>query len=399
MGTRYRPFTLYSLTTGLLGGKRAWLTAPLLAFLLFVFLYPIGGMLARSFKVDAVVTALPRTTAFAANWSGDGEQPAAAALAALAQDLREAKTADVASAGTVLNYFVPGARSLLIVTERRVKALPQDEAIELIAGDRRWRNGELWNAIRDVSGRYTGAYYKRIADATWENGSLKLGIYSNFYIRSFWISLVVTVLSLIVGYPMAYMISKQSARTRNMLLFLVMIPFWTSLLARTAAWLIIFQKDGPLNQLMLFIGLIAEPLDLLFSRGAVYVAMVHVMVPFVVLPVFAVMKGIPRQQMQAAASLGAHPYVGFWRVYVPQTMPAIASSALLVFTMTLGYYITPLLLGGADDQMISYSIANHTLQTGNWGLAAALASVLLIVTVLICSLYLAIIGKRGIAAS
>jgi len=379
------------------GRGRAWLTVPLIMFLLFVFVFPIGGMLIRSFKVDSVADTLPRTAAAVRMLAA--AEPGGAAFAALVEDLQSARPEDVAAAGTVLNYFSPGARSLLISSARKVAALAPAEAAEALAADRRWQSGDVWHAIYELSGRYTSAYYRAVGSYGFENGHLKLGLYTNFYARSFWMALVVTVLSLMVGYPMAYTISKRSAQVANMLLFLVMVPFWTSLLARTAAWLIVFQKDGPLNKFMLATGLVSEPLNLLFTRGAVYVAMVHVMVPFVVLPVFATMKAIPRQQMQAASSLGAHPYVGFWRVYVPQTMPAVASSVLLVYTMTLGYYITPLLLGGAEDQMVSYLIASHTLQTGNWSLAAALASVLLIATLLICGLYLAVLGKRGIASN
>jgi len=374
-------------------GGRTLLTVPLLLFLGFVFLYPIGSMLLRSFKVDAVVDTLPGVTGALA---GGAEVPSDAIFLLLAIDLRAADSTAVATAGSTLNYFEPRLRSLLIASAKVVRDLPPEEAAKRLAEDGRWHRPEVWDALRELSHRYTPAYYRRVADLSWEDGQPKPGIYSLIYVRSFWMALVVTASAVGIGYPLAYMISKQPARRAALMVFLVMVPFWTSLLARTASWLIIFQKDGPLNTLLLALGAVDAPLELLFTRGAVYAAMIHVMIPFVTLPVHATMRGIPPEQMRAATSLGAHPYEAFWRVYVPQTLPAVGASALLVFTMTLGLYVVPLLLGGAGDQMISYNIASHTLQTGNWGIAAALASGLLVMTLAICGLYGALAARRSL---
>ncbi len=380
----------------LLLGQRALLSLPLLLFLIVIFIYPIGSMLVRSIKVDEIVTALPLTSRALATGA---EAPSDQIFAALATDFRESSDADLASAGTVLNYFEPGLRSAMIEGGKLAKALSEGEMVAKLSSDRRWKKASVWTAVSKLSHQYSLAYFERIADFDLKGGSVSLGLYSSIYLRSFWMAIVVTVFSVLIGYPMAYSISKQSKFRASLLIFLVMIPFWTSLLARTASWLIIFQKNGPLNSVLLWTGISSEPLDILFSRTAVYVAMVQVMIPFIILPVYGLMKGVPPQQLRAAVSLGAHPIEAFWRVYVPQTVPAVASSALLVFTMSLGYYILPQLLGGPKDQMISYNIASQTLQTGNWGLSAALAMGLLLLAGLICGLYLALLGRRGIASN
>ena len=152
----------------------------------------------------------------------------------------------------------------------------------------------------------------------------------------------------------------------------MLLPFWTSLLVRTVAWVVLLQKEGVLNSLFLSLGIVNEPLKMIFNRFAVYVAMVHVLLPFMVLPLYSVMRGIPPSYVRAASSLGAQPFTAFRRVYVPQTLPGIGAGCLMVFIQALGYYITPALVGGADDQMISYFIAFYASKTVNWGMAAAL---------------------------
>ena len=163
-------------------------------------------------------------------------------------------------------------------------------------------------------------------------------------------------------------------------MILVLLPFWTSLLVRTGAWVVLLQREGPVNGLLQALGLTDEPLQLVYNRFGVYVAMTHILLPFMVLPLYSVMRGIPPEYMRAAASLGARPLRAFLRVYLPQTVPGIGAGCLLVFILAIGYYITPALVGGANDQMVSYFVAFFTNQTVNWGMAAALGAVLLIAT-------------------
>jgi putative spermidine/putrescine transport system permease protein len=205
-------------------------------------------------------------------------------------------------------------------------------------------------------------------------------IYLDVLWRTFSISLAVTLACLVLGFPVAYAIAAQPPARANLLLMLVLLPFWTPLLVRTAAWVVVLQENGLANQLLAALQVIDRPLRLLYNRTGVLVAMTHVLLPFMILPLYSVMRGVPPSLMRAALSLGATPFTAFRRVYLPQVMPGVAAGALLVFILALGYYITPALVGGGGDQMISTFIAFHTTDTANWSLAAALGTVLLTAT-------------------
>jgi len=157
----------------------------------------------------------------------------------------------------------------------------------------------------------------------------------------------------------------------------VLVPFWTSLLVRTAAWVALLQKEGVVNDFLIWLGLIEAPVQLIFNRIGVYIAMVHILLPFMILPLYAVMRGVPQEHMRAAASLGAKPVAAFLTVYLPQTVPGLAGGSMLVFIIALGFYLTPSLVGGGSDQMLSYLVAQYGMATANWGMAAALALLLL----------------------
>jgi len=208
---------------------------------------------------------------------------------------------------------------------------------------------------------------------------------------------VVTVLCLILGYPVAYLLASLPTRTSNLLLIVVLLPFWTSVLVRTTAWVVLLQREGIINGLLVGTGILSAPVQLVYNRVGVYVAMTYVLLPFMVLPLYGVMKGIPPISMRAALSLGARPVTAFWRVYLPQSLPGITAGTLLVFISAIGYYITPAMVGGANDQMISYFIAFYTNQTLNWGMAAALSFILLAATIILYLLYNRLVGTKGAA--
>ncbi|MEM8551689.1 MAG: ABC transporter permease, partial [Pseudomonadota bacterium] len=205
-------------------------------------------------------------------------------------------------------------------------------------------------------------------------------IYQTIFARTFWMSAVMTVTCIILGFPIAYLLANVSSKLSNWLLLLVLLPFWTSLLVRTLAWLVVLQRQGVANDALTTVGLIGEPIQLLNTRFAVYVAMVHILLPFLILPLYSVMMRIPKSYMRAASGLGARPVFAFFTVYLPLTLPGIGAGALLVSVLTLGFYITPSLLGGPTDQLVSYFIAFYTNQSINWGMASALGVWLLIFT-------------------
>ena len=221
-------------------------------------------------------------------------------------------------------------------------------------------------------------------------------IYVDVLLRTFWMSLIVTVCCLALGFPVAYLMASLSTRHSNMLMIFVLLPFWTSVLVRVAAWIVLLQNEGLVNRLLMWLGLTDSPLQLLFNRFGVYVAMDHILLPFMVLPLYSVMKGISPVYMRAALSLGCPPFRSFWKIYFPQTLPGIGAGGLLVFIMCMGYYITPALLGGPKEQMLSYFIAFYTNQTINWGMAAALSAVLLAATLLLYMVYARYLGPTRV---
>ncbi len=202
-------------------------------------------------------------------------------------------------------------------------------------------------------------------------------VYARALLNTVIISASVTLICLLAGYPLAYSIAQAKGRMRRLLVFAVLVPFWTSILVRTFAWLVLLQTKGVINRTILWLGLTDEPITMVHNRIGVLVGMVHILLPFMVLPLYSVMVRISDVYTQAAASLGATPVRNFLRVYLPMSWPGVANGTVLVFVMGLGYFITPALLGGAGDTMIAQLIETEVSQFGQWGIAGALSLVLL----------------------
>jgi len=379
--------------------RAAALVLPLFLFLAACFVVPIGAMLSRGVIDTDIARILPGVTAALKAWDGR-DLPAEAAYAALINDVRAAREAgSLASAATRLNYDVPGFRTLLFGTGRQLPAELTGSARETLVGiDPKWNERETWAAIRRAGGPVTDFYVlgaldlRRDASGSIGGAPVEERVFRVVLGRTLWIAAMVTLMCLVLGYPVAYVIAAQPPGRASALLFLVLLPFWTSLLVRTVAWVVLLQKEGVLNSLFLSLGLVHEPLKMIFNRFAVYVAMVHVLLPFMVLPLYSVMRSIPPSYVRAASSLGARPFTAFRRVYLPQTLPGIGAGCLMVFIQALGYYITPALVGGADDQMISYFIAFYASRTVNWGMAAALSIMLLAATLALYAVYNRLVG-------
>jgi len=373
------------------------LTVPLLAFLLATFLVPIAVLLKRAIENPEVANALPRTAVALDDWDREGTPPAPA-YAALLKDL--AALPDSADAGALarrLNSDVAGARSLVMGAYRALPiegaSTPTDAKDKLIALDERWGEAKYWQAIAKNGSRWTADYllasvdWRRDATGHLERMPEDQRVFGRILARTFGISAIVTLWCLLLGYPLAYWLSVLPARRANVLMILVLVPFWTSILVRLAAWIVLLQSGGLVNGALQGLGLIDQPLALLFNRIGVVIAMVHILLPFMILPLYSVMKGVPPTYVRAAVSLGSAPLAAFFRVYVPQTFPGIGAGALLVFILSIGYYVTPALLGGADDQMLSYYVAQYANVNVNWGMAAALGALLLGATLVLYAMY------------
>ena len=379
--------------------RRKWrafaLTLPLLMFLLLTLLVPIAALLQRGVENPEVANTLPATIEALHSWDRH-EAPGPAAYAALIKDL--ARLPDSSDAGALarrLNSEVPGARSMVMGAFRALPLQGTPESIrdQLIDKDARWGEAPFWRAIAKNGARWTPDYLlasvdlQRDALGQVERMPEEQRAFGGILLRTFHISFVVTVLCLLLGYPLAWWLASLPARQANVLMILVLVPFWTSILVRVAAWIVLLQSEGLVNRGLMGLGAIAEPLPLLFNRTGVVIAMVHILLPFMVLPLYSVMKSVPPTYLRAAVSLGSSPIAAFFRVYVPQTYPGIGAGALLVFILAVGYYVTPALLGGADDQMLSYYIARYTNVEVNWGMACALGALLLAATLVLYSVY------------
>jgi putative spermidine/putrescine transport system permease protein len=383
--------------------KAIALIAPLLLFLLVIFIAPIALLLTRAVD-NRETSAVLRETAVAIDaWQGDGV-PGEPVQAALVADLRASPREAVAEVAKRLNYYQSGLRSLVLKTAREVNradaaAAPSAAAL-LEQIDTRWAEPGTWQVIRIALPTHTDFYLlaaldlRRDAQGDIAQASADNAIYRDVIVRTFAISAAVTLLCLLLGYPLAYWIATAPPITARLLLLLVLLPFWTSLLVRTTAWVVVLQSGGVVNSLLAWMGLIdpAHPLELIHNRIGVLVAMTHILLPFMVLPIYSVMKGIPPNYMRAASSLGAPPLSAFVRVYLPLSLPGVSAGCLLVFILALGYYITPALVGGPHDQMLSYFIAYFASQVTNWGMAAALSATLLALVLVLYAVYHRIVG-------
>lgn len=206
--------------------------------------------------------------------------------------------------------------------------------------------------------------------------------YARIFVATFKVSLLTTAICIALGYPLAYVLSQLPRRAANLCLIAVMLPFWTSLLVRTYAWLVLLQRQGLVNTWGLRLGLWDEPLALVHNLSGTLIGMVHIMLPFLVLPVLGTMRAIDQDYVKAAASLGASPVRAFWSVFFPLSLPGLFAGALIVFIICLGFYVTPAVLGGGKVIMVSNQIASDIELFFNWGAASSLGVVLLVLTLL-----------------
>ena len=395
------------------------LALPLTAFILVTFIAPLGSMFMRSLYDPLVADIMPETVAALGQWDGTDLPPEQVfALAARELDrAREQKT--IGKLATRLNRDTSGLRSVVMRTGRGLKRagdLPWSESppamdkwgqsehsdpMSFLADiNPAWAEPAIWQALARTGARVTPVYYLNAVDLTFgSDGGIarqaeERRIYTTLFIKTIRVSLTITLLCLAIGYPVAYLIAHAPPRLGRLLLVLVLVPFWTSLLVRTTSWIVLLQQQGVVNDLMVWLGLIPDEqrLTMIHNMTGTLVAMTHVLLPFMILPVYSVMRGIPAVQMQAAMSLGASWPRAFCRVYLPQSLPGVGAGCLLVFILAIGYYITPALVGGQSGQLISNFIAYHIQTSLNWGLAAALGSVLFIAVLLLFLLYDRVLG-------
>jgi putative spermidine/putrescine transport system permease protein len=379
--------------------RAAVLILPLLLFVVVTFAAPVIYLLSRAVYDPSVAQTLPTTLEVLQKWDGK-DLPGEAAYAALVTDFKKvAETNSAALVGKRLNYEISGVRSKVIAAANKsseMTAPPYKD--QLIALDKMWGDRLIWAKIKQAGRSYTDFYLLRSLDLerNVDNDIVPVAksqaVYINVLLRTFYISALVTLITLALAYPVAFMLAHAPERLANLLLIFILVPFWTSLLVRTTAWFVLLQDNGPVNNLIQFLHLSDGPFKLIFSRFGTVTAMVHIQLPFTLLPIYGVMKGISPSYMRAARSLGGGPVYSFFRVYLPLTLPGIGAGCLLTFILSLGYYITPALVGGASDQMVSGIIASAMNQENNWGKASALSLILLFATFVLFFIYNRIVG-------
>ncbi|MEM7059405.1 MAG: ABC transporter permease [Pseudomonadota bacterium] len=378
------------------------LVAPLLCFITAFFFLPIVVLLWQGIYNNQFAAGMPKTSELIADWDGQ-DLPGEEIYAALATDIVAAREIDRAlptKVGARLNREISGALSLFKKTTRKVRKMEAPFKENLIKADKKWGEIDYWHAIKRVSSSYTMSFVLKALDLRiLDDGSIgwqpeKVQIHLKLFLRTLEISVVVTLATLVLGYPVAYLLSTLPVRTSNLLLILVLLPFWTSILVRTTSWIAILQGQGALNDIFVWLGITTndQRFSMIYNKLGTLIAMTHILLPFMVLPLYSVMKAIPPSYVRAAKSLGATNWTAFWRIYFPQTIPGIGAGGILVFILAIGYYITPALLGGQDGVMISNIIDTHMRSSLNYSLAAALGLVLLVFVLFLYWIYDRVVG-------
>ena len=377
------------------------LVLPLLAFIGVTFIAPLAMMLVHSVYDPTVANALPETLDLLREWDGKSTPDEAVYEAAARELLNARKDRSLGRVATRVNRVHSGLRSVFTRSARGLQNVSEGPWREAMIGlHTAWGDVQTWHAIRSAGDRFTARHYLNAVDLQpLPDGSIdrqppERRIYLALLWRTFVVSLGITAICLLLGYPIAHLIAHSPPRIANLLLILVLVPFWTSLLVRTTSWIVLLQTQGVLNDLLVTLGLIGDDgrLAMIYNMTGTLVAMTHVLLPFMILPLYSIMRAIPPSQMSAAASLGASSFQAFWRVYWPQTLPGVGAGSLLVFILAIGYYITPALVGGSTGQLISNMIAYHMQTSLNWSLAGALGGILLICVLALYLLYDRIVG-------
>ncbi|MDF5890325.1 ABC transporter permease [Pseudomonas syringae pv. syringae] len=385
--------------------KGLLLVLPLLAFIAVFFLFPIASMLVRSVQNPTLSNEMPHSAHALKQWDG-AALPDEALFASVGHELislQQARQLD--GVGADLNRVMGDAKSLLAKTARTLTATPPETGAfkqAMITAEPRWGQIGTWTQLAKMAPVWSAVHYLAALDLRYDDqGNItqqpeSRRLYVNVLLKTLGVALGITLLCMLLGYPLAYMLATLPSKTSNLLMVMVLLPFWTSLLVRTSAWIVILQSSGVLNSTLSSLGLIGQPFELMYNLAGTVIAMTHILLPFMVLPLYSVMKSIDSTYTRAAHSMGASSLRTFLQVYFPLSLPGLSAGGILVFILATGYYITPALVGGRTGQVISNFVAYHMQTSLNWGLACAIASILLLIVLVLYWIYDRVVGISNI---
>ena len=388
--------------------KAFLLVVPLLLFLIITYILPIGDMFMRSIDDKMVTNMLPKTFSAMEKWDGK-EMPPEDVFVGFYYDFKIlVENKEHGKLAQRLNKEKNGFNSIIKKLFRQVQRNKIDESQsikeQIMKVHKRWRDVEYWQAIKRTAPPYTTAKYLKGMDMYYgPDGNIMQveedrRIHRILWLRTLEIAFFVTLFSFLMGYPIAHLLATLPMKYSNLLMICVLLPFWTSLLVRTASWMILLQQQGIVNDFFVMIGLVADDNrpEMMYNKVGTYVAMTQILLPFMVLPLYSVMKTISPSLMRAGKSLGGTPFVAFWKIYFPLTIPGIGAGCLLVFILAIGYYITPALVGGASGTLISNQIAYHMKTTLDWSFASAMGLMLLTGVLVVYWIYNKLVGVDNI---
>ena len=378
-----------------------YLVLPILVFLIVAFVVPIVQLALRSVYNPEVSEYLPNVSAALSSWD-EQSVPGEDVFAAMAEDMRVgAENRTIGRVAARVNREIPGTRSMFMGLSRDIDEIEAPYREKFLADDEDWSNLSMWRLLKRETRTITPVYYMLAMDLEYNDaGDIvqrpeEYRVFRLLFLRTAWMSLTITALCMLLGYPVAYLLATQPLRVANLLMILVLLPFWTSLLVRTSAWIVLLQQQGVINDILVWLGVVGENgrLRMIYNKTGTIIAMTHILMPFMILPIYSVMKTIPPSYMRAARSLGANGFTAFTKVYMPLTIPGVAAGTLLVFILAIGYYITPALVGGDSGIFISNLIAENMQGTlASLKLAAALATILLVFVMVFYWLFNKLIG-------
>ena len=333
-------------------------------------------------------------------WDGQSA-PDESLFAALYKDLNSAQKILSGKSSTRMNYEEPGWKGIIRTSLRKFKTIegpPYRDA--LIKANKGWGEVRFWQSLVLMKDARTMGYYLNAFDRRYDVDkniilrSEERRVYVMLWWRTLILSLIVTVGCLVLSYPVAHLLATLPLRYSNLLMICVLMPFWTSLLVRIVSWMVMLQQEGVINDALVWTRLISDEnrLPMMYNFTGTVIVMIQILLPFMILPIYSVMKTIPPSYMRAAQNLGAAPSLAFLRVYMPLTLPGVGAGVILVFIVAIGYYITPELVGGKDGRLIGNMIAYHMQKSLNWGLGAAMGTVLLAAILVLYWVYNKIVG-------